>query len=293
MDLSISIVSWNVKKLLENCLNSIYQNKWNFSFEVIVVDNGSYDDTCAMIKTKFPQVKLFENIKNEGFTKANNFAFRKSEGRYFFLLNPDTVLEANSLNYLVDFLEKNLHVMIAAPKLLNPDNTLQKSCLGFPTLGALVLRNIFIEYIWPKNPWSRKYLNLDMDYEKEQNVDQPMGAALLVRREAYENSGGLDENIHIFFDEVDLCYRIKKSGEGIFYLPKAKIIHYGGQSIKKWSPFRLSHNWNKSRDYYFQKHFGNSSVFILWVSDLVRIILFFVILLEIFMITRFLFKYLI
>lgn len=289
-DLSISIVSWKVKDLLEECLSSIYNNQWQHSFEVFVVDNNSQDGTVEMIKEKFPQVKLIENKENLGFTITNNQAIRQSQGRYILLLNPDTIVHPNSLDLMIEFMDHHPEVGAIGPKLLNPNGTLQRSCLGFPTLGALVMRNLFVEYLFPKNPFTRKYLLTDWDHLSEREVDQPMGSALLVRKEVIDQVGLLDENITIFFDEVDLCYRIKSAGWKIYFYPKAEITHYGGQSIKKWKFFQLSHHWNKSRDYYFKKHFGSWAVFILWLSEVGKILIALLVLILIFLTFKNLFR---
>lgn len=272
-NLSISIVSWKVKDLLAECLSSIYNNQWKYSFEVFVVDNNSQDGTTEMVKQKFPSVKLTENKDNVGFTIANNQAIRQSQGRYLLLLNPDTVLTPHSLDRMIEFMDSHPEAGAIGPKLLNPDGTLQRSCLGFPTLGALVMRNLFIEYIFPKNPYTRKYLLIDWDHLDEREVDQPMGAALLVRKEAIRQVGLMDENIILFFDEVDWCCRIKKAGWKIYFYPDAEITHWIGQSIKKWKFFRLSRIWNKSRDYYFKKHFGSWTVAVLWLSEIGKILI--------------------
>ena len=276
IDLSIVIVSWNVCKLLNDCLTSIYKNNWQHNLEVFVVDNDSSDQSVKMVRDKFPQVKLISNKTNLGFPKANNQAIRRSAGRHILLLNPDTVVKPKSLDLMIDYLDQHPQTGALGPKLLNPNGTLQRSCLGFPTLGALIMRNLFLEYLWPSNPWSRKYLLNDWNHLNLREVDQPMGAALLVRKTVIDQIGLMDENIYMFFDEVDWCTRIKLADFKIFFFPEAEITHWGGQSIKKWSGFKLSRSWNKSRDYYFRKHFGQLFVAVLWISEAIKLLIIFI-----------------
>lgn len=276
--LSICIVSWNVSKLLEECLFSIYKYPPKSDFEIIVVDNDSKDDSVKMVQNKFPRVKIIKNTANLGFSIANNQAIKNACGSYILILNPDTEILGNSLAIMTDFLNKNTSAGAVAPKILNPDQTLQKSCLGFPTLGAMAARQSFIEFLLPWNYYSKKYLMLDFDYDRISEVDQPMGACILLRKKTLDEIGLFDEKSFMFFDEVDLCFRIKKAGWKIFFTPDAKIIHHGGSSIKKWSRLSLSRNWTRSRNLFFRKHYGILAVAILYAVDLLRIILIFFIL---------------
>ncbi|MFH0886738.1 MAG: glycosyltransferase family 2 protein [bacterium] len=273
IDLSISIVSWNCKDLLRKCLKSIYENTSKISYEVFVVDNASADGSADMVAAEFPKVTLFRRTGNDGFTVTNNQAIRASKGRYIILLNPDTIVKPGALDTMVKFMDEHPDAGALGPKLLNPDGTLQRSCLSFPNMWVFILRNLFIEALMPWNPITRKYLMTDFDHDHIAEVDQPMGAALMVRREPFGKVGLLDEKIHIFFDDVDWCYRIKKAGFKIYFTPEAHIIHYGGASVKKWTPFKLSKEWNKSRDYYIGKHYSMFSKYLLWVSDLLKVLI--------------------
>ena len=271
MKLSICIVNWNVSELLNKCLGSIYKHPSFCDFEVIVVDNDSKDDSVKMIKSNFPQVILIENKVNSGFSSGNNSAIKRSTGEYLLLLNPDTEVTAGSLDKLVRLLDANDKAGMVAPKLLNPDGSLQRSCLGFPTLGAMAMRQLFIEQIWPNNPFTKPYLMNDFKHDKATEVDQPMGACILVRRKVLDKIGLFDENSFMFFDEVDLCYRAKKAGWKIFFTPGAQITHHGGSSIKKWGAFNLSRHWTRSRNYYFKKNYGKLALWTLYFVDALRI----------------------
>jgi len=274
MKLSICIVSWNVAGLLEKCMDSIYRNPPAASFEVIITDNDSKDGSADLIKTKYPQASVIENKTNVGFSAGNNKAIKAGTGEYVLILNPDTEVLPGSLNKLIEFLDKNPDAAIVAPKLLNPDGSLQRSCMGFPTLGAMAMRQLFIEQLWRGNPYSKKYLMTDFNYERVSEVDQPMGACLMVRRDVLDRVGTFDEHSFMFFDEVDLCFRIKKAGLKIFFTPEAQVIHHGGSSIKKWGVLNLGRHWSRSRNYYFKKHYGQAALAALYFFDLLRALIF-------------------
>lgn len=274
-DLSIVIVSWNVKKLLEECLESIWKNQENLTLEVFVSDNASSDGTAEMVKTKFPQVKYIQNEGNIGFPKANNRALRYAQGKYFLFLNPDTIVAPNALPEMVKFMEEHPKCGALGPKLLNPDETLQPSCRSFPTLETQLYTTFFLDVLFPKSKIFGKYLMSYWNHDEIKEVDQPMGSALLVRRNALDKVCCFDENIFIWYDEVDLCYRIKKADWKIYFTPKAKIFHYGGQSFKQWKGIRKSlwgaYVWRKSRNYFFRKYYGSWTVPILIFFDMLQI----------------------
>ena len=260
MQISICIVNWNVCALLDSCLKSIYLNPPKASFEIIVVDNASNDDSVAMVESKYPLVHLIVNKDNQGFSKGNNSAIKHSLGKYVLLLNPDTEVEHGAIDILFDYLESNVQAAVAAPKLLNYDRSLQRSILGFPTLQAMIMRQLFVEQIWPGNPFTKRYLASGHDYDVAGEVDQPMGACLMIRRSAVEKAGYFDESSFMFFDEVDLCYRIKRSGAKIVYLPASQIVHHGGSSVRKWGDLNLSKHWSRSRNIFFLKKIGRAHV---------------------------------
>ncbi|MFH1684379.1 MAG: glycosyltransferase family 2 protein [Candidatus Margulisiibacteriota bacterium] len=277
LDLSIIIVSWNVKDLLRECLSSIFANKEDINIEVFVADNASKDDSCEMVKKEFPQVKLIQNKNNLGFPRANNRAIREATGKYIFVLNPDTIVEPHSLKIMLQFMEENQKCGALGPRLLNPDGTLQLSCRSFPTLKTQFYTALFLDVLFPKSKLFGKYLMSHWKHNEVLEVDQPMGAAILFRKKTLDQIGLFDENIFVFFDEVDLCYRVKKAGWKIFFTPKANIIHYGGQSFKQWKGLKDSlrggYIWRKSRNYFFKKFYGFWTVPILILLDIVQIAL--------------------
>lgn len=277
IDLSIIIVSWNVKKLLKDCLKSIYQNYDNLNIEVFVSDNASTDGTMEMVRQKFPQVKYIQNEGNIGFTKANNRAFEVAAGKYILFLNPDTVVKPKALSRMVKFIEEDPKCGALGPRLLNPDGTLQLSCRTFPTFKTQLFSTLFLDVLFPKSRLFGKHMMSYWKHDELKEVDQPMGSALLVRKDILDKIGAFDENIIFWYDEVDLCYRIKKAGWKIFFVPDAEIIHYGGQGFKQWKGLRASlwgaYIWRKSRNYFFKKHYGGWTVPILILLDLSQIII--------------------
>lgn len=275
MKLSVCIVSWNTKELLKKCLSSIYRHPPGCEFEVLVADNNSSDGTADMVEKDFPKVRLIKNRENLGFAAANNIEFKQAKGDYLLILNPDTEVFSGSIDTLVKFLDNNKETGVVAPKLVNSDGTLQRSCMGFPTLGAMVMRQLFLEALMPFNPYTKKYLMTDFKHDVTREVDQPMGACLLTRKAIIDKIGPFDGNYYMFFDEVDLCFRIKKAGWKIFFTPGSTVMHHGGTAVRKWSPLRLSKIWTSSRNYYFKKHYGNFVLFALYLADALKTLLIF------------------
>jgi GT2 family glycosyltransferase len=194
--------------LLENCLNSVYENVGNtITYEVIVVDNNSQDGTLKMLQEKFPTVQIIDNNENLGFAKANNQAMRRAQGRYFLLLNNDTFVFQDSLEKLIKFMDDDKSIGAVSPRLLNEDGKTtqyQGSSLN--------------KKIWNSaKPVPVKFIS---------------GAAFLIRREAYEKIGGLDEKFFFYNEDLDWCLRLLKSGWKIYYYPQSIVIHYGGKSSK-------------------------------------------------------------
>jgi len=277
LDLTISIVSWNVKDLLNACLKSIFENAKNISFEVYVSDNASSDGSVDMVKNLFPQVKVIANKTNLGYPIANNQIIRKAEGRYIILLNPDTVITPGSLETLVKFMDEHQDAGSIGPRLEYPDGSDQPSCRSFPTLETELYRALFLDQIFPKSRIFGKYMMSYWKHNDTREVDQLMGAAMLVRKEVIDQIGLMDENIIFWFDEVDWCKRIKDSKWKIYFTEKAKIYHYKNKAFGQWKSLKKIINgariWRRSRFYYFKKHFGILSAILVNIFDLLQITL--------------------
>jgi len=253
-ELSIIIVSWNVKELLKGCLQSIFKFQNNLALEVIVVDNASSDSTVEMIKKEFPNVKVIANTNNLGFAAANNQGIKESTGEYLLILNPDTKIIKDSLKKMLDFIKQNNQVGIAGFKHVNPDFTLQPSVRRFPNFWPLFFILTKIYKIFPKLPAVEDYFAKDLDYKIPQPVDQVAGSCMLIRKKVLEQIGLFDEKFFIWFEEVDLCKRAKSAGLEVWYTPIAEIIHYGGQSFNQKLTWEKQKLFFQSACYYFKKH---------------------------------------
>ena len=254
MDVSIIIVNWKVKDLLEACLRSVYKETQGVNFEVFVVDNDSGDGSVEMVKEKFPQVNLTASKDNLGFAKGNNIVAKHAKGRYVLLLNPDTEVLDNAIGKMVEFMDSHPECGISGCKLLNPDLTHQPSVRRFPTFSSQALILLKLHHLFPKTKAMHDYLAEDFDYDKIGEADQVMGAFFMIKREVVEKIGLLDETFWIWFEEVDYCKRAKEAGFKIFYTPEAKIVHHFGQSFKQVYNVQKQKNFNKSLTYYFKKH---------------------------------------
>ncbi|KGG79809.1 glycosyl transferase family 2 [Caloranaerobacter azorensis H53214] len=257
MDLSIIIVNYNTRELTRQTLQSIYKYNHNLDFEVIVVDNNSSDDSINMIKDEFPQVILIQNKENLGFSKANNIGINKSKGKYILLLNSDTIIQRDTLEIMVDFMETNKEVGAAGCKVVLPDGNLDKACKrSFPTPRNAFYNALKLDKLFPHNKrfgeYNLTYLNEDEMHE----VDSLVGAFMMVRREVIEEVGLLDEKFFMYGEDIDWCYRIKKSGWKIVYYPKTKIIHYKGGSSKKKNP-KIIYEFYRAMYLFFEKHYKN------------------------------------
>lgn len=263
LELSIVIVNYNAKKYLEQCLNSIYKNSLQINIEIILVDNGSTDNSILMIKKKFPTVKLIENRKNEGFVKAANKGIKLCKAKYILSLNNDTFIYQKSLAELLKFMNSHPEVGISGPKVLNSDGTIQHQCKrGFPTISSAFYYFLGLHRYFPKSKVFGHYLMTYLDPEEINEVDSVSGACLMVKREIVEQVGLLDEDYIMYGDDLDLCYRIKKIGWKIYYVPTAKIIHYGGISSRK-IPYKGVIWFYRAMYIFYKKHYAEKSNFVI------------------------------
>ena len=285
VDLSIIIVSFNTKDLLERCLASLFKFLKGINFEVIVVDNASQDGSPQMAMEKFPQVKLIVNKKNLGFGTANNQGVKKSKGRWLFFLNSDAYLVDDSILKLLEKLSENSMVGAASPLILNEDRTIQQSVGFFPNLPQVFYWMSFIDDL-PGGETLRPY-HVDHDkfylaetssaYAKDQKVDWITGAAMFIRKDVFEKIKGFDEKIFLYGEDVDLCYRVKKAGFEIIFSPVAKIVHLGRGSHRRENIGAIVGEY-KGLLYFYKKHRGALAQFFLQLlfkwGALLRILIF-------------------
>ena len=239
------IVTYNSERTIESCLSSIP----NSDVDVVVVDNNSTDRTVETSKN-FPEVKLIRNEQNLGFGKANNIGAKNSNSKYILFLNPDSKLEGDAVEKLASYLDTHSDVAVVGPKLLNSDSSIQKEIARFPTLFSQILILLRAHRL----PFLGNFAYQNLDYNKTQEAEHLMGAALLVRREVFEKVGGFDENFFLWFEETDLLKRIEDKGYKIIYYPEAVVTHLVGQSTKQLSFWKRQTIWNKSLIYYFSKN---------------------------------------
>lgn len=270
MDLSIVIVSWNVADLLIACLESIFAHPPQAEYEVWVVDNASGDDTVRRVKAGFPQVKLIVNDRNSGFAAANNQAIQASRGKYVLLLNPDTLVYDRTLQSMLDFLEANPQAGGVGSIYYSPDGSLQKSCMPFPTVSRELWRLCHLDALHAYGLYDMTHWNKS----EPRDVESLQGASLMLRRAALQQTGLLDTDYFMYSEEVDLCYRLKKRGWKLFWLPQSRITHYGGQSTRQVAP-KMFLNLYGSKILFFRKHYGERRVrqykFVLNFSSRIRL----------------------
>lgn len=263
MKLSVIIVTWNAAKDIGDCLHSLLRAISPGS-EVFVVDNNSSDATVDLVRTHFPAVALVENKHNKGFAAAINQGLRLATGEYLLIINPDTQVEKNAIVNVLSRMHKIKDCGIGACQLRNIDGSIQKSIRRFPTLRSQLLIMLKAQHYAKFLPSLRSYLQSEFDYTREQQVEQPSGAFLLLTRRCYEAVGGMDERFWIWFEEVDLCKRITERGFSIWYFPQGHITHKGGTAFAAASSLTKQRYMQKSMIRYFKKHrgFGAASVIV-------------------------------
>lgn len=276
LDLFIAIVNTNNREILHQCLESILLNTDGISYKVAVLDNFSEDGSKEMVVQEFPQVKLYINEKRKGLSKNWNHLLRENpDSRYSLILNEDIILKDNAFGRLAKFMDQHLQIGVSGCKLLYPDGRLQASVGAYPTMSDVLIR---LGQSLPCLSWLKlfsKYSPKYWNYGKSQELIDcyPMGCCLMVRREAIEKVGLMDEKFDpIYLEETDWCYRIKKAGFKIYYLADVEVIHYHGYTIKKLSKdFKTSiiHAWFINRRYYFRKHDNVINYYFLVILDLV------------------------
>jgi GT2 family glycosyltransferase len=246
-----------VRELLNKCLHSIEKFIQLPTLEIVVVDNNSKDGTEEIIRNNFPHVKLIVNNQNLGFAKACNIAVDNCKGDYILLLNPDTQFIDNSLMNMINYMKVNPTVGIIGGKILNPDGTFMHSCSSFPNLWNYFCEATFLYKIFSNSRiFGKPYLSY-LNYDEVQKVDAILGAFFLIRRKVISSIGVFDEKFFMYAEEIDYCYRAKKSGWQIFYFPHSKIMHLGGESTKQ-NKFKMRVELMKSKNYYLTKHHGKS-----------------------------------
>ncbi len=255
IEISVIIVSFNVKKYLEQSLRSIMAALRGMSSEVIVVDNGSRDGSVSMIRRRFPEVLIIDNKDNLGFARATNQALKRIRGRAVCLINPDTVVREDTFRLCLKYLNDHEDVGVVGCKIINPDGTLQLSCRrSFPTPFIALTKVFGLSRLFP---WSRVFGRYNLTYldpDETVEVDAVSGSFMIVRKSVVDDVGMLDENFFLYGEDLDWCYRIKERGWKIVYYPAAQIIHYKGRSTQE-AEFNSLHFFYEAMHLFVKKHF--------------------------------------
>jgi GT2 family glycosyltransferase len=265
LGLSIIIINWNTKDLLIQCLTSTPQMIQGFKIEILVVDNGSQDGSGSEVKKRFPFVRLIENDQNLGFARAVNQGLQKASGRYVLLLNPDTRVKNGAIERLMSFMDAHPKAGISGAQLLNSNGSKQNSIANFPSLATELLNKSLLRWLSPG-----KFPGKEKDYPEPIEVDSVIGACMMVRREALDQVGLLDEDYFLFLEETDWCYRMKRAGWKIYYVPDAEVYHFQGKSAEK-EKKRARVEYFRSRYHFFKKNKGNLQWVILLGGLLIRL----------------------
>jgi GT2 family glycosyltransferase len=255
LDLSVVIVNWNTRDLLRACLHSLRAAlvASPLSAEILVVDNASADGSAALVAAEFPEARLFANRENRNYAGGNNQGIAAATGDYLLLLNPDTEVPVGAPDALVALLRENPRVGAVSPALVYPDGRLQSSVRGFPTPHALLGEVTGLARLLPRTAWA-SYRPDDLPLDRPSSVDQPMASAFLVRKAALDPIGAFDEQFPLFFNDVDLCFRLKQAGWEIWYDPRVRVVHVGGASTRQVRPEAIRRSHEGLRRYY-QKHY--------------------------------------
>jgi len=276
-DLSIILVNYNTCDLLQNCLDSIYKCDGDFTYQTIVVDNASSDDSVKMVETQFPQVEMIASTVNGGFAYANNLGLRHAgfandgtlqpiASRYALLLNPDTLLPPTALADMITFLDNHSDVGAVGPKLVRPDGSLDLACRrAFPTPEVSFYRMAGLSKLFPRSKRFGRYNMTFADPDELLEVDSVVGAFMMVRRGAIAQAGLLDETYFMYGEDLDWAYQIKANGWKIFYNPAVTVTHVKRASSKR-SP-KAQIEFYRAMDIFYRKYYAETTPF--WLHGLI------------------------
>ena len=250
------IVNFNVRDMLRDCLRSLGPDLARLRAEVFVVDNASADGSAEMVAAEFPWVVLIRSPRNRGYSIGNNLALRRASGRYALLLNPDTKLPPGALIDTVRYLEEHPDIGALGPKLVRADGSLDLACRrSFPSPEVAFFRLTGLARLFPRSPRFARYNLLHVDPDQPMDVDSVCGAFMLVRREAIERVGLLDETFRMYGEDLDWAYRIKEAGWRIRYHPAVVVLHYKGQSSRQ-RPVRSLLAFYHAMHVFYGKHYA-------------------------------------
>ena len=254
-ELSIVIVTWNSRGYLEPCLRSLGAGARDR--EVFVVDNASQDGTPDLVRASFPEVRLVVNTENLGFAAATNVGLRQAGGRHALLLNPDTLAHPGALEALTAYADAHPEAWALGPRLLDPDGSLQRTGVRFPSAWNLLVEALFLDRLLPRTRLFGSHCERYADPARARRVDYLQGSCLLLRMDAVRRVGELDEEFFLYFEETDWCYRCRAAGGEVHYVPDATVTHHGGSGERHYGERRLLlHHAGLLR--FCRKHYGTA-----------------------------------
>jgi GT2 family glycosyltransferase len=271
---SIVIVTWNAKKYVAECLDSLQPCINDPEAEVIVVDNASTDGTPELVRDSYPGVTLIRNEENLGFAKANNIGIRISTGEYVCLINSDVHVLDGCVEKVVAYMKQEPRIGLLGPKMLGADRKANRSYMGAPTLWRCFCRALALDVLFPNSKLFGGFLMPYLKRDRIAEVDVLNGWFWVTRREALNQVGLLDEMFFMYGEDIDWCIRFRKAGWKVVYFPDAESIHYGGASSSK-APLRFYIEMQKANYQYWKKHYGRASqvtyLFLIWIEQAMRL----------------------
>ena len=262
-------MSFNSLDYLKDCIGSIYSFPPDTSYYLIIADNASTDGTSRFIAVDHPGIILISNKENVGFAAANNQAIKTTDSKYILLINSDCEVYKDSIDKLINYMDKNPRVAAAGPKIINSDGSVQYSCRSFPSFFSAAAHSVLV-HIYPNNPVSRKYMMTGIRRDRPVSVDWVSGSCMMIRRKALEETGLLDEKYFMYVEDLDICYRMWKKDWEVHYVPDSEVLHHIGGSSRKTSSnedqgrksrraqIRASYRMQKSVFYFFWKNYKGS-----------------------------------
>ena len=266
MDVSVIIITRNTRALTGEAVRSVLAGDPVVTKEILVVDNGSSDDTATALPQEFPQIQLLRSETNLGFARAVNLAARQATGEFLLLLNSDARLMTEALTLALKWLRANPDCAVAGAQLLNADGSRQNSIANFPTLATELLNKSLLRRLWPK-----KFPGKEQTFPAPVEVETVVGAFMLIRRLVWDALGGLDERFFFFFEETDFCLQVRRKNLRVMHLPQVRVWHGQGQTAKQVSAAARIEYW-RSRYRYFAKNSGLTTRLVLRTGLLTRLL---------------------
>ncbi len=265
MQLSVIILNYNVCYFLEQCVLSVQQALFEIEGEIIVVDNNSTDDSCMMMKSRFPEVKLIQNKENSGFPKGNNIGVEQAKGKYICILNPDTVVAEDTFSKILAFAEQQTDLGIIGCKLIDgTGNFLPESKRGIPTPWVAFTKIFGLYKIFPDQRLFNQYYAQHLTENQTGVVDILVGAFMLMQRKLYLEVEGFDEKCFMYADDIDLSYLVLQKQKKNYYFHETTVIHYKGESTVK--DEKYMRRFQEAMEFFYQKHFRKSLFFSVFIK---------------------------